>query len=168
MRKITFILFLLFCGLSFGQTSSSGNCPLEAKNKAWVTEFKSVQDRADQVDLVVRKIIADGYDFDENLDTADLNSKITVDKSANTENCSIRFGLVYGNNKGFIIDLKRDPDLEELIMDFTSENIDKIDLNEYHEKDIYKAVDIKRYGVVMYTDNKEIKKKIRRWERNKN
>ncbi len=69
---------------------------------------------------------------------------------------------MYGKKDGLTFDLQKSPLLEDLMVEFTEENIYRMELNEHHAKDVYKSVGIKRSGIVMYTDDKELKKKIKR------
>ena len=74
----------------------------------------------------------------------------------------IRFGLIYDKKKGLVLDLKKNPEFEELILEFNSDNISHMDLNEYQEKDIYSQAALKRSGIVLYTEDKDLKKLIRK------
>lgn len=162
MHKITLLLSFLFLGICFGQDSNLGECALQRENKTWISEYKLLDNRADQIDFVVRKIIADAYYFSENLQTASIGDSKVLEQNSCDPKDFIRFGLLYDNNKGLILDLKKNPDLEELISDFNSENISSIELKEYEEKDIYRKFDSRRYGVVIYTEDRDLKKKIRK------
>ncbi len=162
MQKITLLLSFLFFGICFGQDSTLGECELQRENKTWISEYKTLDNRGDQIDFVVRKIIADAYYFSENFQTASIGDNKVLDQNSCNPKDFIRFGLLYDNNKGLILDLKKNPELEELISDFNSENISSIELKEYEEKDIYRNFDTRRYGVVIYTEDRDLKKKIRR------
>ncbi len=162
MRKITFILFFLFFGFCFGQHPSDEICSLQPKNKAWIHQFKKADDLDAQIDLIINKIILDTDYIGENTVMASLSDNSVFNKVPCSSVCSIRFGLIYAKNKGIILDLKKNPELEDLIFEFTSENINRIELNEYQEKDIYNPSALKRSGVVLYTDDKELRKKVRR------
>ena len=74
----------------------------------------------------------------------------------------IRFGLIYDKKKGLVLDLKKNPELEALVLEFNAENISHMDLNEYQEKDIYSPAALKRSGIVLYTEDRDLKKMIRK------
>lgn len=166
MKKIMLLLFFLLSGISFGQHPGPGECTLKPDNKAWIWRFKEADNRTDKIDLVVNKILADTDYFEENPEIANLDDRSVFGKIPCSSECSIRFSLVYRKNKGLTLDLKRNPELEDLILEFTSENIIRIDLNESQEKDIYKHVAPKRSGIVLYTEDNNLKKKIRKAIRN--
>lgn len=162
MQNITTLLFIFFFGCCFGQHTEKGTCALKPDNKAWLAQFKKTDLGTEKIDLVINKIVSDTDYFVENPEIANLEDKRVFGNIPCTKKCSIRFGLVYGKNKGVKIDLEKNPEWEELMAEFTSENIDRIELNEHHAKDVYKTAGIKRSGVILYTDDKDLKKKIKR------
>ena len=162
MRKITTLILLVFTGYCFAQHPTGASCSLQPDNKTWLASFKKADEGAQQIDLVINKITADSNYFIENPEIANLDDKRVFGPIPCTQECSIRFGLVYGKNKGITLDLEKNPELEELMAEFTSENIHRIELNEHHKKDVYKSVGVQRSGVVIYTCDKELKKKIKK------
>ena len=162
MRNFSTLIFILSFACCFAQHPGNGACSLQPDNKTWLSEFKKTDLGPEKIDLVINKIISDTDYFYENPEIANLEDRRVFGNIPCTEDCSIRFGLVYGKNKGFTIDLKKNPELEELMAEFNSENIHRIELNEHHEKDVYKSVGVLRSGVVMYTCNKDLKKKIKK------
>ena len=162
MQKITFLLIFLFFGTSFGQHTGSGDCILQPNNKAWVKKFKQADTQEAQIELIVGKIIGDAYFLEKNLELAANDNGNIYENNSCTANCSFRFGLVYSNKKGIILNLKKNPEFEDLIFEFTAGNINSIDLNEYQEKDLYNPAALQRYGIVLYTEDKELKKKIKK------
>ena len=162
MQKITFILFLVFYGFGFAQHSDTDICNLNNDNRAWFLEMRKTNDLPTQVDLTVNKLVADAQYLGVNNESADLGEQAVFEVNNCNTNCSIRFVLIYAKSKGLVLDLKKNPELEELILQFNASNIDRIELNEYYEKDIYKANVKKRSGVVIYTEDKEIKKLVKK------
>ena len=77
-------------------------------------------------------------------------------------------GLVYSKKGGIVLDLEKNPEFIDLIPEFNAENISRIELKENHEKNIYQHNAHKRSGIVLYTDNKELKKKIKKAIKNGN
>ena len=154
MRNATTLLFILFVTIGFAQHTERGSCYLKQESKTWLAEYKKMELGPEKIDLVINKIIADNEYFINNPQSPNL---ITC-----TKKCSIRFGLMYGKKDGLTFDLQKSPLLEDLMVEFTEENIYRMELNEHHAKDVYKSVGIKRSGIVMYTDDKELKKKIKR------
>ena len=162
MHNFSTLIFILFFGCCFAQHPGNGACSLQPDNKTWLSEFKKTDKGAEQIDLVINKIISDSDYFFENPEIANLDDRRVFGNVPCSEECSIRFGLIYGKNKGFTLDLKKNPELEDLMAEFNSENIYRIELNERHKKDVYKNVGVQRSGVVLYTSDKELKKKIKK------
>ena len=162
MRKTTLITFLFFFGICLGQHSKTETCSLKPDNKSWLFEFKDSDDISDQTALVVNKILSDTDYFEENPEIENPDDRRVFGSTPCTKKCSIRFVLVYGKSKGLVLDVHKNPELEELIEEFSSENISKIEVNQYNERDIYKPRAVQRSGVVLYTDDKALKKKIRK------
>ncbi|MCW8980262.1 MAG: hypothetical protein OQJ83_02650 [Altibacter sp.] len=161
MKKICLLFFVLSNAVLCGQHIGTDQCTLQAENKAWITEYKKAVTLDEKIEMIVAKIVTDDRYFDEYQEVATLSKEPGIKKVPCSESCSIRFGMIYSKNKGLVLDLKRNPELEDLIYEFASENIDRIDLNEFNEKDIYNPYALKRSGIVLYTENKDLKKKIR-------
>lgn len=111
--------------------------------------------------MVVNKVFwdADYFYVDPEFVETDRNQ---LDVIPCSEDCSLRIGIVYGKNEGIVLDLNKNPALEELLYALSSENIQKVELNEYRENDVYGLYTDKRSGIVLYTNSKELKKMIRR------
>jgi hypothetical protein len=75
--------------------------------------------------------------------------------------------LVYSKNSGIILDLHKNPQFIDLISELNADNISRIELKENHEKNIYQHNEHRRSGILIYTDNKELKKKIKRAVKNR-
>ncbi|MAP53458.1 hypothetical protein [Altibacter sp.] len=161
MRKIYWFFFILTNSVGYGQHIGNDICSLQAANKAWIAEYKKAVTLDERIEMIVEKIITDDRFFDDYQEVAILSKGTDIKKVPCSESCSIRFGMIYSKNKGLVLDLKRNPEFEDLIYEFASENIDRIDLNEFNEKDIYNPYALKRSGIVLYTENKDLKKKIR-------
>ena len=162
MQNFTTLLIILFTSYCFAQHSGDGTCTLQPDNKTWLSAFKKADLGPQQIDLVIGKIISDTDYFIENPEIANIDDKRVFGNIPCTEKCSIRFGLVYGKSKGITLDLKKNPELEELMAEFNSDNIERIELNEHHRKDVYKTAGIKRSGVILYTSDKDLQKKIKK------
>lgn len=161
-RIFSLLVFFLAIGLCFSQHGGATACELQQFNKAWILKFKDAPNKAEQVQLVVSKMIADTDYFNErNIESDAVESGIS-DQELCTTSCSIRFGLLYSKSKGLTLDLIKNPTFEDLIFEFNDENINRIELNEYREKDIYSANGVKRTGIILYTDNKDLQKIIKK------
>ncbi|PKA83746.1 hypothetical protein ATE92_1912 [Ulvibacter sp. MAR_2010_11] len=160
------MLLFLAMGVCLGQHPGNGECALHPENKAWILQYKKAESQENQIDMVVQKIIADTDYFVEHPEMANLDDRRVFGKMACTTDCSIRFALVYEKKKGLVIDLKKNPELAELILEFNSENIESIHLNEYNDKDIYSPAALKRSGIILYTSDRDLKKKIRKAVKN--
>jgi len=162
MKYISTLLALFCVTYCFTQHSENATCTLKPENKEWLSEFKKTDLGPEQIDLVIHKITADATYFVENPEIENLEDKRVFGTLPCTQACSIRFGLVYGKGKGLTLDLNQNPELEPIMAEFTPENISRIELNEHHSKDRYKTAGIQRSGIILYTDDKELKKKIKR------
>lgn len=162
MRKLIILLFLLNLGMGYSQHSETAICTLQPDNTDWMWELKKADDRETKIELVVDKIRKDGDYFELHPPVENADDRRVFGDLPCTTVCSIRFVLVYGKSKGLVLDLKKNPLLEDLINSFTSQNIDKIELNKQHRRDIYKPKAQKRSGVVLYTEDKELKKMVRK------
>lgn len=162
MHKLTSLLLLFFFGICFGQHPGTGQCTLKPENKDWLLEFKKAEGIENQVDLIVQKINADNGYFEANPTPDNLDDKRVFGELPCSNQCSIRFGLMYSKRGGIVLDLTKNPEFKDLLSEFTADNISRIELNESHEKNRYKHKTHKRSGIVLYTDNKDLKKKIKK------
>ena len=168
MQKLSTVLLLFFFGCCFSQHPGTGQCSLKPENKEWLLDYKKATDLTSQIDLVVQKIYSNTGYFEANPTPSNLDDKRVFGELPCSIKCSIRFGLVYSKKSGIVLDLKKNPEFIDLIPEFNAENISRIELKENHEKNIYQHNAHKRSGIVLYTDNKELKKKIRRAIKNGN
>jgi hypothetical protein len=162
MKKLTTILLLFFFGISFGQHPGTGQCTLKPENKDWLLEYKKAKGLDYQIDLIVQKINADNGYFEANPAPDNLNDKRVFGALPCSNTCAIRFGLMYSKRDGIVLDLTKNPEFQDLLSEFNADNISRIELNESHDKDIYKHKTHKRSGIVLYTSDKELKKKIKK------
>ena len=162
MHKITTLLLLFFFGCCFSQHPGTGQCTLKPDNKDWLLDYKKANGLDSQIDLVVQKIYSDTGYFEENPTPSNLDDKRVFGELPCSVECSIRFGLVYSKKSGIVLDLKKNSEFQDLIAEFNADNISRIELKENHEKNIYKHNAHRRSGIVLYTDDKALKKKIRR------
>lgn len=167
MRTITTALLLFFFGFCLAQHPGSGQCSLKPENKDWLLAFKKTEDLPDQIDLVIDRIYSNTNYFEEHPASSNANDKRVFGALPCSTDCSILFGLVYSKNSGVILDLKKNPQFIDLISELNAENISRIELKENHEKNIYQHNEHRRSGILIYTDNKELKKKIKRALKNR-
>lgn len=156
------LVFFSAYGLCFGQHGGASTCELQTYNKAWILKFKNAPNKAEKVQLVVSKMLADTDYFKEHPVKSDEGASGISDQELCSISCSIRFGLLYSESKGLTLDLIKNPSFEELILEFNDENIGRIELNEYRDRDIYNANGVKRTGIILYTDNNELQKSIKK------
>ncbi|RMA58615.1 hypothetical protein [Ulvibacter antarcticus] len=150
----------------FSQHTETQFCTLQSENEAWLSVIKAIEDVSQQVDLVIDKVLADNHYFITHPEIEDTNDKRIFGTLPCTTDCSIRFGLIYGKNKGMVLDPQTYPNLEILLLEFNSENIEQIKVKERYDNDIYSYSSGMRSGIVLYTNDKELKKKIRRFLKN--
>ena len=167
MRTLTFVLLLFFSGISFGQHPGIGKCSLKSENKDWLLAFKKTEKLPSQIDLVIERIYSTTNYFNEHPPVENSNDKRVFGALPCSTDCSILFGLVYSRKSGIILDLKKNPQFIDLISELNAENISRIELKENHEKNIYQHNEHRRSGILIYTDNKELKKKIKRALKNR-
>lgn len=162
MKKLLFILLLIVSQVLFAQHEGAGECKFKLGNSEWLGDFKNSEQKDEKLTLIVNKIIEDANYLSSTSFVGDIDDTPEFDSSTCTDKCTIRFVLIYGNARGLILDLAKHPHLEEVLAVFTSENISKIELNEKHDRDIYGVTAKKRSGIILHTDDKELKKKVRR------
>lgn len=161
--KTLFIFLCLSIGTSvFAQHKGAGECEMKPGNTDWLWKFKDAQQEEDQLALIIDKIREDSdyltaLPTDENAD-----DKRVFGNPECTDKCTMRFVLIYGNTRGLVLDVAKHPELEEVLAEFTPENISSIKLNEKHERNIYGVASEKRSGVILHTEDKQLRKKIRR------
>ena len=162
MKKLFFILLLIISQTLFAQHKGAGACKFKLSNSEWLGDFKNAEQKDEKLTLIVGKIIEDANYLSSASFVGDIEEMPNFDMSACTDKCTMRFVLIYGNTRGLILDLTKYPPLEEVLEAFTSENITKIELNEKHDRNIYGVTAKKRSGIILHTDDKELKKKVRR------
>ena len=167
MRTSIVVILLSLCGICFGQHKGSSHCSFKAENKDWLLAFKKTDNLQSQVDLVLERIYSNTDYFEEHPATTNANDKRIFGTLPCNVDCSILFGLVYSKNSGIILDLHKNPQFIDLISELNANNISRIELKENHKKNIYQHNEHKRSGIVIYTDNKNLKKKIKRAVKNR-
>jgi len=161
MKNILTVGFLFFFGIGFSQHPGGGYCELQSENKAWAYKFSKTEDMAEKIELIQNKILADTEYFQENPEIANLDDRRVFGKIPCVTDCSIRFGIVYAKSKGLKLDLQKNPELEDLVYELNADNVSKFDVNMHHPNDRYSHKAVKRSGVLIYTEDKALKKKIR-------
>lgn len=163
MQKFLLAIFLLCFGIGYSQHPGGGYCELESQNKTWFYQFKKAEDMETKVDMVKDKILSDLLYFEENPEIANLDDRRVMGPLPCVTACSIRFGIVYSKSKGLKLDLQKNPELEDLVFELNSDNVDRIELKVQHRANRYShGGATKRSGVLIYTEDKELKKMIRR------
>lgn len=162
MQKFLLAFFLFSFGIGFSQHPGGGYCELQSQNKAWFYKFHKTDDHEKKVEMVKDKILADVLYFEENPEVANLDDSRVMGPIPCVKECSIRFGVVYAKSKGLKLDLQKNPELEDLVFELSSENVERIELKAHHPADRYSLKSTKRSGVLIYTEDKELKKIIRR------
>jgi len=158
-------LILIFCfcitNVCLGQHANTTKCALKTANSSWTWNYKKARSLDVQLDLVVEKVINTAIYYDihpplENPDDRSLFGAIPCDKS-----CAISVGLIYGKNKGTLLDLHKYPEFETVLEAMNAENISGIDFNE-HRDTHYQTALKKQPGIVLYTEDKALIKLLRR------
>ena len=166
MRKLLLISIFLSFFLGQSQHLESDQCELYPITKKWISKFKRTQGLDAQIGMVVNKVFWDGDYFYEDPELKKEIDRELLDAIPCSEECTLRIGLIYGKNEGIVLDLNMHPELEDLLFELSSDNIDRIELKEYEENDIYGHVTDARSGVVLYSSSKSLRKMIRRLPRN--
>ena len=163
MKTIVFFLFLSIGATVFSQHKGKGECAMKPGNTDWLWDFKDASQKDQKLMLIVNKITEDSQ-FLGGLAEDDENAadKRVFGSSSCTDTCAMRFVLIYGNSRGLVLDLAKHPQLEEVLAEFTPENISKIELNEKHERNIYGVASKQRSGIILHTEDKQLRKKVRR------
>ena len=161
MKHIIPLLCLCISNWCFAQHSQTNKCALKKANHSWSWEYKKTRNLDLQLELVVDKIVANANYYDrhppiENLDDRSMFGTLPCSKS-----CAISVGVIYGKNKGILLDIHKYPELEEILEALNSETISQIDFNE-HRNSIYQAAVKQQPGIVLYTQDKELIKLLRR------
>ncbi|MDC7993971.1 hypothetical protein [Altibacter sp. HG106] len=165
MRTITlFICCLFLFGNAFTQTEIATKCPLQNDNDQWIESFKGATSDEERMELIVDKIQRDAMFVQETSEIAETSGTVTLaPENSHDCQCAIRFGLVYSNKKrGLVLDLNKYPYLEDVVVDLTMANIESIDFNEFQDKKLYRYGTELRSGVTIFSDDKELRKKIRK------
>lgn len=166
MRILILLLIMFSVALGRAQHSESDKCELYPLNKKWIAKFKRTEGIDARIGMVVNKVLWDGDYFYVDPEFTGADRREMLDAIPCTEECKLRIGIIYGKNQGIILDLNRQPALEELLFELSSSNINRVELKEYEENDIYGHVTDKRSGVVLFSSSKELKKMIRRLPKN--
>lgn len=162
MKKLLLLITCIYGSSLLGQHQGPGDCSLHATNKVWISKFKKTNTLDDQLNLIYTKLIEDSEYLLQNPEIANLDDKRVFGPIPCGTSCTIRFGILYDDKRGLVLDINKNPELEDLILEFTSDNIRSIELNELKKRNIYQHVAQKRSGVVLYTNDKELKKRIRK------
>lgn len=162
MKTKLFILFLFIGATIMAQHKGSGECEMKPGNTDWLWKFKDAEQKERQLTLIVDKILDDSYYLTSLPSNENEDDKRVFGNPNCTDTCTMRFVLIYGNSRGLVLDLAKYPQLEEVLDEFTPENISNIELNEKHERNIYGVASEKRSGVILHTEDKQLRKKIRR------
>lgn len=165
MKQLLLIVTFLITLTSFAQHPGGGECHFKTTNKEWISQFKKAEDRSQKLEMISAKIMDDATYFEENPEMEHTDDMRVLGTIPCSKKCTIRFGLMYDLNKGMLLDMDKNPEIEDLLLDLTAQNIPKIELNEVHARDIYKKVANKRSGVVLYTKDRDLKKRIRKVKR---
>jgi hypothetical protein len=148
--------------MSYGQHPGDGFCTLQSENKEWFYDFSKTENMTDKIALIVDKILADTEYFQEHPEIANLDDRRVFGNIPCVTECSIRFGIVYAKSKGLKLDLQKNPELEDLLYELNADNIDHFDVNMHHPNDRFNLSGTKRSGILMYTEDKSLKKLIRK------
>jgi hypothetical protein len=165
MKKTLLYFIFLTTFITYAQHPGGGECHFKSTNKDWISQFKKAENRTAKLEMITSKIMEDAVYFEENPPLEHSDDMRVMGTIPCSKKCTIRFGLMYDLNKGMLLDMHKNPEIEDLLLDLTSKNIPKIELNEVHARDIYKKVANKRSGVVLYTKDRDLKKRIRRVKR---
>ncbi len=162
MKKLLLIVLVILSQGLFAQHKTEGECKLKLDNKDWLWDFKEAEQKEEKLTLIVDKIIEDSNYLASTTYISDIENEPDFNTSSCADKCAMRFVLIYGNTSGLILDLVKYPHLEAILAEFTSENISKIELNEKYDHNIYGVAAKERSGIVLRTDDKNLKKKVRR------
>ena len=166
MRKLLLISILLSSFVLFGQSTDCEQCELYPITKKWISKFKRTEGLDAKILMVVNKVFYDGDYFYRDPELYEEPDPTLLDAEPCGEECSLRIGLIYGKREGIVLDVNKYPGLQDVLLELSSENIDRVELKEYEENDIYGHVTDKRSGVVLYTSSKDLRRIIRRLSRN--
>jgi hypothetical protein len=143
--------------MALGQSNVPHTCSFQKSNDAWIKTFNAAETMAERIDLVRDKIMSDAV-------------YLTLQKEAATAQglaeptlccCPIRFGMIYGNRRGFTIDLSKQPELEALIEALSDDTIDEIQLNEFERNKIHRYAPEACSGVTLFSSSRELRRIIR-------
>ncbi len=162
MKNLLFLITLLCVSALMAQHPGSGDCNLGSANKTWISKFKKSNTLSDQLNLIYSKMISDSEYLIEHPEITNLDDKRVMGPIPCGTSCTIRFGILYDDKRGLVLDINKNPELEDLILEFTMDNIESIELNELKKRDIYQHVSQKRTGVVLYSNDKELKRRIKK------
>lgn len=161
MKKIILSSFLIFSSICFAQHPGPGDCALKPDNKQWILNFKDASDLASKLDLLKMKLSQDASYFEEHPPLENLNDRSVFGSIPCNEKCTLRFVLMYGNRKALSIDLHDQPALQNIVDSFSAEAIDRIEINEKRDRNIYDHTNKTRTGIILYTQDKSLIKTIK-------
>jgi len=162
MKPLFIFLFLIIGTSALAQHKGTGECEMKPGNTDWLWKFKDTDQKEEKLSLIVDKILDDS-DYLTALPTdGNADDKRVFGNPECTDKCTMRFVLIYGNTRGLVLDVAKHPQLEEVLAEFTPENISNIELNEKHERNIYGVASEKRSGVILHTEDRQLRKKIKR------
>tara|TARA_R110000823_G_scaffold266883_1_gene386590 strand:+ start:7028 stop:7396 length:369 start_codon:yes stop_codon:yes gene_type:complete len=118
-----------------------------------VKDFKNVETIEIQLELVKEKILSDAIYLD--------NEKKITPKEDQC-GCPIRFSVIIPGNKWLVLDLNKNPELEDLFPELTSETIDRIKLSEFEEKKLNRYAVDNCSGITLYSSSRDLKRTIRK------
>jgi hypothetical protein len=152
----------MFASYCFAQHPGKDECSLQPDNKDWLLSFKDASDTEVQLELISNKLLQDATYFDENPPLENLNDRSVFGSIPCNDKCTLRFVLMYGKHKALALDLHDEPALQNILDEFTSESIKRIEVKEKRERDIYGHSNKTRSGIVIFTEDKALIKTVKR------
>ena len=152
--KVPYLLIFLFAfGSAFAQRPLPEDCFLKKSNQQWIKDFKKADTPTLQLEMIKEKLLSDAIYLD--------TEKKIVAKEDRC-GCPIRFGIIITGRNWLVLDLNENPVLEDLFPDLNEETISKIKLSEFEENKLNRYAVDKCSGVTLYSDSRDLKRKIRR------
>ncbi len=162
MKKITLLICMIFASYCFAQHPGSGDCSLQPENKQWLLSFKEADDTEAKLELITNKLTQDSTYFDAHPPLGNLSDRSVFGSIPCNEKCTLRFVLMYGKHKALSLDLHDEPALQNILDAFTPESVQRIEIKEKRERDIYGHHKKSRSGIVIYTEDKALVKTVKR------
>ncbi len=132
-------------------------CSFQKSNDSWIKKYKAAETKGERIDLVRDKIMNDAVYLAIQQEEATAKGMAQPDLCC----CPIRFGMIYGNRRGFTIDLSKQPELEALIEALDANNIDDIQLNEFERNKINRYAPDACSGVTLFSSSRDLRRIIR-------